>query len=674
MPEPRDPAAPQRAASRQPTPPQSPEPEAPAAAATPPEGAASEAGAALRTPEHPGSHVDAKATPALVLSCLGVVFGDIGTSPLYALRESLVHAHEHHMAETAVIGIVSMLFWTVVLIVTLKYVTLILRADNNGEGGTLSLVAKAQGALGRRAWWLYLIGIVGVSLFFGDAIITPAMSVMSAVEGMDLVVPGFGDWVVPVTLFIVIVLFWVQRSGTEAVSRLFGPVMLVWFGTMATLGALHLFDDARILQALNPLRAAGFIATNGFGALPVMGSVFLAVTGAEALYADMGHFGRSPVRVSWLAIVFPALTISYFGQGAMVLAHPETASNPFFLMAPGWFTLPLVLLATGATVIASQAVISGAFSVSQQAVQLGLLPRLEIQHTSDTQAGQIYMPKVNTLLMIGVCALVLGFGSSSALASAYGIAVTGDMVITSILAIIVFRFAWGWRWPVVLGIMLPILAIELVFFYANILKVPDGGYIPLMFAAVVITFMVVWMKGTQLIQQKLSAESVQIDFLAKKLSDSPPVIVPGTAVFLTADPALAPPALMHNLKHNRVLHERNFIVKVETAPRPVVAEADRLRIEQIAPRFWRVWLRFGYMEQPNVPRALAIAREHGHRFDIMSTSYFLNRRSLRVGKAHMMPLWASRLYAGMYRSASEPTNFYRLPSNRVVELGQQINI
>lgn len=621
-----------------------------------------------------GHHANAPASPALVLSCLGVVFGDIGTSPLYALRESLVHAHEHHMAETAVIGIVSMLFWTAVLIVTLKYVALILRADNNGEGGTLSLVAKAQGALGRRVWWLYLVGIVGVSLFFGDAIITPAMSVMSAVEGMDLVFPGFGRWVVPVTLAIVIALFWVQRSGTATVSRLFGPIMLVWFGTMAVLGAVHLFDDARILQALNPLRAAGFIAQNGFGALPVMGSVFLAVTGAEALYADMGHFGRSPVRVSWLAIVFPALAISYFGQGAMVLADPAKAANPFFLLAPSWFTLPLVLLATAATVIASQAVISGAFSVSQQAVQLGLLPRLEIQHTSDTQAGQIYLPKVNTLLMIGVCALVLAFGSSARLASAYGIAVTGDMVITSVLAIIVFHYAWGWRWPVVLGIMLPILAIELVFFYANVLKVPDGGYIPLMFAAVVITFMVVWMRGSQLIQQKLAAESVQMEFLAEKLADSPPTVVPGTAVFLTADPALAPPALMHNLKHNRVLHERNFIVRVATAPTPTVPDSERIRVSEIAPRFWRVILKFGYMEQPNVPRSLALAKEQGHKFDIMSTSYFLNRRSLRVGKAHMMPLWASRLYAGMYRSSSEPTNFYRLPSNRVVELGQQINI
>lgn len=618
--------------------------------------------------------IGASPTPGLILSTLGVVYGDIGTSPLYALRESLRHAHEHHMAETAVIGIVSLLFWTVVLIVTLKYVVLILRADNNGEGGTLSLVAKAQGALHRRAWWLYLVGIVGVSLFFGDSMITPAMSVLSAVEGMTLVLPGFGNWVVPVTLVIVVALFWVQRTGTETVSRFFGPVMLIWFLTIGVLGAMHLLDDSRILQALNPLHATGFIARNGLDVLPVMGSVFLAVTGAEALYADMGHFGRGPVRISWLAIVFPALTLSYMGQGAMVLFHPENADNPFFLLAPAAFTLPLVVLATAATVIASQSVISGAFSVSQQAVQLGLLPRLEIQHTSDTQQGQVYLPRVNLILMTGVCALVLAFGSSERLASAYGIAVTGDMVITSILAVVVFRYAWKWNWLAVLGIMLPVLAIELVFFSANLMKVVDGGYVPLMFAAVVVTFMLVWMRGTLLLQRKLSAESVALDFLVEQLTDSPPTVVPGTAVFLTADSTIAPPALMHNLKHNRVLHERNFVVTVEAATTPRVPEDRRIRVEQLAPRFWRVWLRFGYMEQPNVPKALAGAKAQGLRFDVMSTSYFLNRRLLRVGKARLMPLWASRLYAGMYRSASEPTNFYRLPSNRVVELGQQINI
>ncbi|SNR48460.1 potassium transporter Kup [Paracoccus sediminis] len=627
------------------------------------------------SPAEPGAHgPDGALTRGLILACLGVVYGDIGTSPLYALRESLVHAQEEGLPETAVIGIVSLLFWTVMLIVTVKYVILILRADNNGEGGTLSLVAMAQGALRRRAWWLYLVGIVGVSLFFGDTMITPAISVLSAVEGLKLVTPAFEAWVVPLTLLIVVVLFAVQRTGTEAVARFFGPVMLAWFGTMGVLGASHILDDARILQALNPVRALNFLINNGFSALPVLGSVFLAVTGAEALYADMGHFGRRPIRIAWTTIALPALALSYLGQGALVLADPQAASNPFFMLAPDWFRLPLVILATLATVIASQAVISGAFSVAQQAVQLGLFPRLEIQHTSNTQRGQVYLPKVNMIQMTGVCALVIGFGSSANLASAYGIAVTGDMVITSLLAIIVFRWAWGWNWIWVLAIMLPILAIELIFFAANLIKVVDGGYIPLLFSGLVIVVMVVWLRGTIILQRKLSADSIPLDLLVGKLEKSPPTIVPGTAVFLTADPMVSPAALMHNLKHNRVLHERNFIVKVEVWTTPRVPEDQRLQIEQLSPHFWRTICRFGYMEQPNVPKALAGASKVGQKLDIMNTSYFLNRRVLRAGKANLMPRWAGRLYANLYRSASEPTNFYRLPSNRVVELGQQINI
>ncbi|MFB9222457.1 potassium transporter Kup [Paracoccus cavernae] len=623
----------------------------------------------------PPAHTEQKLSAGLVLACLGVVYGDIGTSPLYALRESLVHAHEEGLPEDAVIGIVSLLFWTVMLIVSLKYVVLIMRADNRGEGGTLSLVAKAQGALGKkRAWPIYLLGIIGVSLFFGDSMITPAISVLSAVEGLELITPAFTPWVVPLTCAIVMVLFAVQRSGTEAVARLFGPIMLVWFVTMGVIGATHIFDDARILQALNPLRALDFLIHNGFGALPVLGSVFLAVTGAEALYADMGHFGRKPVRVAWTGLVLPALTLSYLGQGAMILAHPENIGNPFFLMAPDWFRLPLVLLATMATVIASQAVISGAFSVAQQAVQLGLTPRLEIQHTSDKQLGQIYMPRVNSILMVGVVALVLAFGSSANLANAYGIAVTGDMVITSILAIIVFHYAWGWRWIWVLSLMLPILAIELIFFVANLIKVIDGGYIPLVFAAGVISLMLIWVRGTTLLQRKLSSEAISLNFLVDRLTKSPPTIVPGTAVFLTADPTIAPSALMHNLKHNRVLHEQNLITKVEVAHTPRVDPEDRLLITGIGPRFYTVTCRFGYMEQPNVPKALAHAKRFGLKFDVMDTSYFLNRRALRVGRAHLMPAWAARIYVGLYRSASEATNFYRLPSNRVIELGQQINI
>lgn len=625
------------------------------------------------------AHSPNKISAALVLACLGVVYGDIGTSPLYALRESLVHAHEEGLPETSVIGIVSLLFWTVVLIVTVKYVILILRADNNGEGGTLSLVAKAQGALkgganSRKRLLLMLLGIVGVSLFFGDSMITPAISVLSAVEGLALIQPGFERYVVPITLVIVFALFWVQRGGTDRIARLFGPIMLVWFSTMAIMGISHIADDARILHALNPLRAVGFIQHYGFAAMPVLGSVFLAVTGAEALYADMGHFGRSAIRIAWTGLVFPALALSYLGQGAMVLAHPETVSNPFFLMAPDWFRLPLVLLATAATVIASQAVISGAFSVAAQGVQLGLLPRLEIQHTSDTQRGQIYMPRVNFILLVGVVALILTFGSSEGLANAYGIAVTGDMVITSILAIIVFRWAWGWGWPLVLGIMLPVLGVELIFFTANILKFADGGYIPIAFAAVAITMMLVWTDGMRRLQNKIHGESVPTEMLATKLAAKPPTRVEGTAVFLTADTSVVPPALIHNLKHNRVLHERNFIVRVESANTPRVPDTERVRFEEVAPGFWKAWLRFGYMEQPNVPRALAMAKGQGHKFDIMTTSYFLNRRSLRVGKGNLMSRWQGRVFAGLYRSAAEPTNFYRLPSNRVVELGQQMNI
>ena len=628
------------------------------------------------TPQH---HQPSRLTPALVLACLGVVYGDIGTSPLYALRESLVHAHEEGLPETSVIGIVSLLFWTVVLIVTIKYVILILRADNNGEGGTLSLVAKAQGALkvgprARRRRLLLLLGIVGVSLFFGDSMITPAISVLSAVEGLTLVQPAFQPWVVPVTLGIVMALFWVQSGGTDRIARLFGPVMLAWFTTMAILGISHIADDARILQALNPLRAASFLTDYGIAAMPVLGSVFLAVTGAEALYADMGHFGRSAIRTAWSVLVFPALALSYLGQGAMVLAHPERVSNPFFLMAPDWFLVPLVILATAATVIASQAVISGAFSVAAQAVQMGLLPRLHIQHTSDQQAGQIYLPKVNFVLLLGVVALVISFGSSARLASAYGIAVTGDMVITSLLAVIVFRWSWNWGWPLIALVMVPVLGIELIFFSANLIKLLDGGYIPLLFAALAIAMMMIWVEGMRRLQDKLAQESISMDMLAAKLAKSPPTIVPGTAVFLTADPMIGPPALLHNLKHNRVLHERNFIVKVESATTPRVSDDARMRLEQIAPGFWRAWLSFGYMEQPNVPRALAEAKRQGQKFDIMSTSFFLNRRILRSGKGTLMPHWMSRVFVRLYRSAAEPTNYYRLPSNRVVELGQQKNI
>ncbi|MGB8811597.1 MAG: potassium transporter Kup [Paracoccaceae bacterium] len=610
----------------------------------------------------------------LVLGSIGVVYGDIGTSPLYALRESLHAAGHDGLTPDDVFGVISLLIWTLIIIVSIKYVMLIMRADNRGEGGTLSLVALVQQALKSRPAWLMAIGVCGISLFFGDAMITPAMSVLSAVEGLSLVAPHFSPFVVPVTLVIIVGLFVVQNIGTEKVSIFFGPIMVTWFIVMSIMGLAHIGDDTRVLLALNPWHAVKFLFTNGFASLIVLGSVFLAVTGGEALYADMGHFGRRPIRIAWAILVFPALTLSYLGQGAMVLADPETAHNPFFLMAPDWALLPLVLLATAATVIASQAVISGAFSMMQQAVQMGLLPRLEIQHTSETQHGQIYLPKVNMILAVGVLLLVLAFGSSSNLASAYGIAVTGDMVITSILAFILFYRAWKWSLGLTLAVIVPILTIETMFLGANMAKVLDGGYVPILMAATVCILMWTWVRGTKHVQQKARAGAVSLESLIKMLKKSHPIAAPGTAVFLTSDPDIAPSALMHNLKHNHVLHNQNFIVTVAVSPTPKVRDADRITMERLSDNFLRIRMNFGYMETPNVPRALVLARKQGEKFDIMTTSFFLNRRSFRSTHGAGLPFWQERIYIALTKSASDATDFYCLPSNRVVEMGQQLSI
>ncbi len=639
---------------------------------------------AAKTESHPSPDAPLPATDPhpkhgglglLVLGCIGVVYGDIGTSPLYAMRESLHAASRDGLTRDDVVGVISLLIWTLALIVTLKYVVLIMRADNHGEGGTLSLVALVQNALGKRPAWLLGLGMVGISLFFGDAIITPAMSVLSAVEGMALVAPGFESYVVPVTLAIILGLFLVQRHGTQAVSILFGPIMVLWFLVMAAMGAMHVGDDLSILTALNPVHALRFLATNGLASFIVLGSVFLAVTGGEALYADMGHFGRKPIRIAWGILVFPALTLSYLGQGALVLAHPEAASNPFFLMAPDWFLLPLVLLATCATVIASQAVISGAFSMMKQAVRMGLLPRLEILHTSESQYGQIYLPKVNQILAIGVVVLVIAFGSSTNLASAYGIAVTGDMVITSILAFVLFRRAWKWPLWGALVVIGPLLLIETLFLGANAIKIVDGGYIPILIAASMILLMWTWMRGTAHVQAQARRGAVTVVALAAMLAKSGRLVdVPGTAVFLTSDPEMAPAALTHNLKHNQVLHARNLIVGVNMSTSPYVRDADRLEITPISERFTRIDLNFGYMEEPNVPKALSLARKKGIKFDIMTTSFFLNRRSFKSSAKGGLPLWQERVYRSLARSAADATDFYRLPTNRVIELGQQLMI
>ncbi|MGL4234992.1 potassium transporter Kup, partial [Tabrizicola sp.] len=531
-----------------------------------------------------------------------------------------------------------------------------------------------QQALGRRPGWLLAVGVIGISLFFGDAMITPAMSVLSAVEGMALVTPAFDSFVVPVTLAIICGLFVVQNKGTGRVAAFFGPIMVLWFVVMAVLGLLHIGDDLSIFASLNPWYAGRFLVTNGFASLIVLGSVFLAVTGGEALYADMGHFGRRPIRIAWGVLVFPALTLSYLGQGALVLAHPEAAENPFFLLAPGWALLPLVILATMATVIASQAVISGAFSMMQQATQMGLLPRLEIRHTSETQAGQIYLPKVNGILTVGVLALVLAFGSSSSLASAYGIAVTGDMVITSILAFVLFLKAWKWPLWQVIAVMVPILLLETLFLGANLLKVIDGGYVPILMAATMCLLVWTWVKGTRYVQNKAHGTSVSLTSFIQMLVKSKPVGVPGTAVFLTSDPDMAPSALVHNIKHNRVLHAQNLIVKVEVTTTPSVPDADRLTIDRLSDAFVRITVTFGYMETPNVPRALALARKRGLKFDIMTTSFFLNRRTFKATSNHGLHLWQERIFLWLTRGASDATDFYCLPSNRVVEMGQQLAI
>jgi len=610
----------------------------------------------------------------LVLGSIGVVYGDIGTSPLYALRESLHAAGRDGLTDSEVVGVISLLIWTLILVVTVKYVLLIMQADNRGEGGTLSLVALVQQALRRRPTWLLGIGVVGISLFFGDAVITPAMSVLSAVEGLSLVAPGFAPYVVPLTLVIIVALFVVQNRGTEQVSTFFGPIMVVWFVVIGALGLWHLFDSPQILAALNPVHAVGFLLNEGLASFIVLGSVFLAVTGGEALYADMGHFGRRPIRLAWVGLVFPALTLSYLGQGALVLSHPEAAENPFFLMAPEWALLPLVILATAATIIASQAVISGAFSMVQQAVQMGLLPRLEIQHTSETQYGQIYLPRINLILAVGVVVLVVAFGSSTNLAAAYGLAVIGDMVITTVLAFVLFYKAWKWPLWLSLAVIVPLLTIELQFLAANMLKVLDGGYVSLVMAGAVVLMMWTWVKGTLYVQKKARAGNVSLETLIGMLKKSHPAVAPGTAVFLTSDPEMAPSALMHNLKHNHVLHSQNFIVTVGVATTPTVRDADRITIERLSENFARIRLTFGYMEQPNVPKALALARKAGEKFDIMSTSFFLNRRSFRPARNSGLPVWQERLFIAMTKSASDATDFYRLPSNRVVEMGQQLAI
>jgi KUP system potassium uptake protein len=610
-----------------------------------------------------------------MLGALGVVFGDIGTSPIYAFREALqASTGDMPVDRDDVLGVLSLIVWALTLIVTVKYVVFVLRADNRGEGGTLSLMALARGSYPARSTLILGIGICGAALFFGDAIITPAISVLSAVEGLEVVAPTLDAYVVPITLVILAMLFAVQRLGTGRVAAVFGPVTALWFLAIAVAGLAHIADDLSVLYALNPYYAVTYLASESTTAFITIGAVFLAVTGAEALYVDLGHFGRKPIVMAWLAIVFPCLLLNYFGQGAYVLSHGGSPDNPFFEMLPGWSLVPMVVLATAATVIASQAVISGAFSLARQAVQLNMLPRIEVQHTSETQSGQIFMPRINLLLALGVMLLVVGFKESSSLASAYGISVTGEMLMTTILLFIVMRHLWKWQLAVALALAVVFGVIDIGFFSANAVKVLDGGWVSIGVAAMMGLIMVTWIQGSRYLFDKTRKNEIPLDFLAEQMAKKPPQLVPGTAVFLTSDPQSAPTALMHSLKHYKVLHEKNVILSVVTAQQPKVPDSERVSMEKVNDLFLRVRLNFGYMEQPNIPKALAICRKQGWKFDIMTTSFFLSRRSLKASANSGMPVWQDRLFIGMARTAADATEYFQIPTGRVVEIGTQVAI
>jgi KUP system potassium uptake protein len=624
------------------------------------------------------SHGKPQGFAALALGSVGVVFGDIGTSPLYAMRETLSHARDGGGGEVAVLGMVSLVLWTLTLFVTIKYVIFFMRADNKGEGGTLALMALAQRALGRRSQWIFILGVLGAALFYGDGIITPAISVLSAVEGVKDA-PGmtqaFTPYIVPISAVILVALFMVQSKGTHRVSAFFGPITAVWFLILGGLGLLHLADDMSIFRAFNPLWGFRFLMENGLLGFFILGSIFLAVTGAEALYADMGHFGKGPIRAAWVFLVFPCLALNYLGQGAVVLSHPEARDNPFWHMAPQALYWPILIFATAATVIASQAVITGAFSLTQQAVGLGLIPRMDIKRTSETQAGQIFVPAINTMLMVGVLILLFVFQTSHRLASAYGIAVTGAMFVDTLLAYIVVRRMWKWNLLQTGLLLIPLAVVDLVFITSNAMKIPDGAWLPLVLGGFIVVIMWTWSRGSQILADKTKKDSIPLVDLADILKARAPHRAPGTAIFLTGDIDSAPVALMHNLKHNKVLHEKNIILTVHTAETPRVNEATRVCIEPMNDDFKKITITFGFMENPNVPKALAQMRKRqGLKFDIMATSFFLGRRSVVASATSGMPLWQDKLFIFLIRNAGNPTDFFSIPPGRVVELGAQVTV
>jgi KUP system potassium uptake protein len=616
---------------------------------------------------------------ALTLGSIGVVYGDIGTSPLYALREAVVAASAGAAATPqAVLGVVSLILWALIVVVTLKYVVVLLRADNHGEGGTLALMALAQRGVTKAAGTIVLLGIISAALFFGDAVITPALSVLSAIEGIKVDAPSLEPYIVPITILILLVLFAVQSRGTARVAAFFGPIMVIWFLVIGIAAVPAIVHRPDVLQSLNPFYAVSFMLHHGIIGFVTLGAVFLAVTGAEALYADLGHFGKRPIQTAWLFIVLPSLTLNYLGQGALVMADPKVVENPdflpFFLMFPERARLWMVLLSAIATVIASQAVITGAYSLTRQAIQLGLMPRFEVRHTSESQSGQIFIPRINRMLLIAVMLLVLMFKSSSALASAYGISVTGTMVVTAMMAFVVIWKVWKWSPLWAAGLIAPFLFLDLTFLAANLLKVLEGGWVPLALGAWVMMLMYTWRRGSRLLFEKSRKLEFPLADLIAMLEKRPPQRVPGTAVFLTSDPNSAPTALMHSLKHYKVLHEKNVILTIETASTPRVDPSERVKLEQVSPTFTKVRLKFGFMESPNVPKALAIARKLGWQFDIMSTSFFLSRRALKPAAHSGMPRWQDHMFIALSRTANDATDYFQIPSGRVVEVGTQITV
>jgi KUP system potassium uptake protein len=613
---------------------------------------------------------------ASTLGTLGVVYGDIGTSPLYAFRESLAAATGEGRAiePEVVLGLLSLILWALIIIVTLKYVFLLLRADNHGEGGILSLMALAKITAPGKSALITMLGISGVALFYGDALITPAISVLSAVEGLKLITDAFQPYILLIATVIIVLLFIVQHHGTEKVARLSAPFMLLWFVALAAGGLSHIADSPLVWQAINPYHGLHFLTHSGWAGFIALGAVFLSVTGAEALYADLGHFGKKPIRVAWLFLVMPSLMLNYFGQGALVLSHPEAAHDAFFLLYPDWALSGMVLLATLATIIASQAVITGAYSLTHQAIQLGLLPRLKVHFTSSVRIGQIYIPYVNWALLAGVILLIDLFRSSSALASAYGIAVTGTMVITACLAFLVMRYAWLCSLLASAAVILPLLIIDMAFLSANLTKFFDGGFVPILISALLVLMMRVWIKGSRSLHEQAYHENTTLTALIRQLDQTPPQRVEGTAIYLTSSNEFAPSALIQNLRHNNVLHARNFLLTLYFEAVPMLSDTRRVTIEPVNADFTRIGLYFGYMESPHVPEALGLLKSKGIILDIDATTFFISRRNIVPSEAHGMPLWQDYIYIAMANNASDAVDYFCLPLRRVVELGVQMTV